>query len=75
MRPGIRRQRTLPRENLVADKLVVASVRGIVTVIQVDDELKVLARNDFAEKIFATPAVAEDRIYIRTAKNLYAIGE
>ncbi|UCG60115.1 MAG: PQQ-binding-like beta-propeller repeat protein [Phycisphaerales bacterium] len=57
------------------DKLVVASVRGTVTVIQVDDKLNVLARNDFAEKIFATPAVAENKIYLRTAGHLYALGE
>jgi outer membrane protein assembly factor BamB len=57
------------------DKLIAASTRGVVTVIQVDDELKVLARNDFREKIFATPAVVENKIYLRTAGHLYALGE
>ena len=57
------------------DKLIVASVSGVVTVIQVDDQLKVLARNDFAEQIFATPAVADDKIYLRTEGYLYALGE
>jgi outer membrane protein assembly factor BamB len=57
------------------DKIIVASVPGVVTVIQVDDELKVLARNNFGEKIFATPAVVENRIYLRTAGHLYALGE
>ena len=57
------------------DKVVVASVRGVVTVIQIDDELKILARNDFSEEIFATPAVAENKIYLRTAGHLYALGE
>ncbi|MHC4508269.1 MAG: outer membrane protein assembly factor BamB family protein [Planctomycetota bacterium] len=60
---------------VAGDKLVAASVRGIVTVIQVDDKLKVLARNDFGEKIFATPAVAENKIYLRTTDHLYALGE
>ncbi|UCG48186.1 MAG: PQQ-binding-like beta-propeller repeat protein [Phycisphaerales bacterium] len=59
---------------VAGDKIVVASVRGGVTVIRVDDELKVLARNDFAEKIFATPAIAENKIYLRTAGHLYALG-
>ncbi|MFH1716551.1 MAG: PQQ-binding-like beta-propeller repeat protein [Planctomycetota bacterium] len=57
------------------DKVVAASVRGVVTVIQVDDTLKILASNNFAEEIFATPAVAENKIYLRTAGHLYALGE
>ena len=57
------------------DKIVTASVKGVVTVIQVDEELKVLARNDFKEKIFATPAIAENNIYLRTVGHLYALGE
>lgn len=57
------------------DKIIAASVKGVVTVIQVDDKLKILARNDFGEKIFATPAVAENKIYLRTTGHLYALGE
>lgn len=57
------------------DKIITASVPGVVTVIQIADELQVLARNNFQEKIFATPAVVEDRIYVRTAGHLYAFGE
>jgi outer membrane protein assembly factor BamB len=57
------------------DKIIAASVKGVVTVIQVDDELKILARNDFGEKIFATPAIAENKIYLRTAGHLYALGK
>jgi len=60
---------------VAGDKIVVASVRGIVTIIQVDDTLNVLARNRFEEKIFATPAVAENRVYLRTAGHLYAFGQ
>ncbi|OHB65602.1 MAG: hypothetical protein A2Y77_10955 [Planctomycetes bacterium RBG_13_62_9] len=60
---------------VAGDKMIVASVPGVVTVIQVDNELKVLARNNFRESIFATPAVAENRIYLRTAGHLYALGE
>lgn len=60
---------------VAGDKVVVASVRGIVTVIQVDDKLKILARNNFGEEIFATPAVSENKIYLRTTGHLYALGE
>lgn len=57
------------------DRIIVASVPGVVTVIEVADELRILARNDFREKIFATPAVMEGSIYLRTASHLYAFGE
>ena len=57
------------------DKVLFASIRGVVTVIQVDDELKILAKNDFGDMIFATPAVAENKIYLRTSGHLYALGE
>ena len=56
------------------DKLVAASVDGIVTVIQIADELKVLAANDFKEKIFATPALEDNKIYVRTEGHLYGLG-
>ena len=57
------------------DKVVVASVRGVVTIIQADDNLKILAKNSFSEKIFATPAIAENKIYLRTIGHLYAFGQ
>ena len=57
------------------DKIIAASVKGVVTIIQVDDQLKVLARNDCGEDIFATPASAENTIYLRTTGHLYALGE
>ena len=60
---------------VAGEKIIAASVRGVVTVIQADDKLKVLARNNFGEKIFATPAVAENKIYLRTIAHLYALGE
>jgi outer membrane protein assembly factor BamB len=60
---------------VAGDKIVVASVPGVVTVIQVANELKVLARNNFREEIYATPAVVENRIYLRTTAHLYALGE
>jgi outer membrane protein assembly factor BamB len=60
---------------VAGEKIIAASVRGVVTVIQVDGQLHVLARNNFEEKIFATPAVAENKIYLRTTGHLYALGE
>jgi len=57
------------------DKIIAASVRGVVTIIEVTDELNVLARNEFDEKIFATPAIAGAVLYLRTVRHLYAMGQ
>jgi outer membrane protein assembly factor BamB len=56
-------------------KIYVASTTGLVSVIEAGDELKVLAKNDLGEAIAATPAIVENRIYIRTAEHLWAFGE
>ncbi|HSZ56976.1 MAG TPA: PQQ-binding-like beta-propeller repeat protein [Tepidisphaeraceae bacterium] len=57
------------------DKIVVASTTGVVSVIQIDDHLNVLASNDLAQPIFATPAIADDTLYVRTEEAIYAVGE
>lgn len=53
-------------------KIYAASARGVITVLQAADELKVLARNDLGERIMATPALLDGRIYVRTEKHLFA---
>lgn len=55
-----------------AGRIYFVSRSGIVTVIEASDELKVLSRNDLQEDVFASPAVAGDTLYIRTATRLYA---
>lgn len=59
----------------VGDRIIAASVPGVVTIIEAGDRLKVLARNDLQERIYATPAVCGDILYIRTAGRLCAFGE
>ena len=39
------------------------------------DKLKILARNAFQKKIHATPAIADNTIYLRTASHVYALGK
>ncbi|HXE54367.1 MAG TPA: PQQ-binding-like beta-propeller repeat protein [Tepidisphaeraceae bacterium] len=56
------------------DKIVVASVFGVVTVLDAGEQLKVLASSDFKEQIFATPAIAGNTLYLRTENHLYALG-
>ena len=60
---------------VAGDKIVTASAKGVVTIIQAADKLNVLARNAFKEKIHATPAIADNTIYLRTAGHLYALGQ
>ena len=56
-------------------RIYIASGKGIVTVFTGGDTLQVLARNNLKESIFATPAVVEHKLYVRTVKHLYAFGE
>ena len=51
-----------------------ASGDGVVSVLRAGDKLDVAARNDLGEPIFATPAILDGRLYVRTASHLYAFG-
>ena len=44
------------------------------TVTEAGETLKVKARNVLGEPIFATPAIADDNLYVRTAEHLWAFG-
>ena len=50
------------------------SREGEVVVLAADKEFKVLARNTLDEPCIATPAVANDRLYVRTEATLVCIG-
>jgi cysteine synthase len=54
------------------EKILLASQKGIVLVIRAGDVLEVLARNDLGEQIFATPAIVDGTLYVRTASALHA---
>ncbi len=55
-------------------KVFYASQQGKVAVVAATDELNILAVNDLKEAIFATPAIADGKLYVRTAGNLYCFG-
>lgn len=59
---------------IAGGRLFIASGDGVISVLGLGDELKVLARNDLAEPIMATPAVVNGVLYVRTASGLYAFG-
>ncbi|MBM3834938.1 MAG: hypothetical protein FJ403_17025 [Verrucomicrobia bacterium] len=52
-------------------KVYFASEQGAVTVVANQQEWNVLSSREFKEKIYATPVIDRDRIYIRTEKALY----
>jgi outer membrane protein assembly factor BamB len=57
-------------------RIYVTSQRGTVVVIDsASDTLKVLARNELHAAIFASPAIVDGVIYLRTDKHLFAFGE
>ena len=54
------------------NKLYLCSLIGDVIVIQAGNTFKVLSHNKLGEDIFATPALVEGNVYLRTEKNMYA---
>lgn len=48
---------------------------GTVVVIEDSDKLKVLATNSLGEGVDATPAIADNEMFIRSAKHLFCISE
>jgi outer membrane protein assembly factor BamB len=52
-------------------KIVLASESGKVSVLQAGAGLDVLALNDLEDRVYATPAIAGGRIYLRTHAALY----
>ena len=55
-------------------RIYASSETGTIVVFRAGDTLEVLARNDLGESITATPAIADHRLYVRTAKHLWAFG-
>ena len=55
-------------------KVFLMSQEGELTVISARAEWEILHTVDFGEPIYATPALVDGRIYLRTASNLYCFG-
>ncbi len=55
-------------------KVFLVSERGVVTVLEAGADLNVLAVNPLGEDCYATPALAQGRVFVRTARALYAFG-
>ena len=58
----------------VDGKVYIASEHGKVVVLRAAGDWEILAINQFDSDIYATPAISEGKMYIRTGNRLYAIG-
>ncbi len=56
------------------DKVLLTSEEGDTYVIKAGPKHEVLRTNSLGEPVYASPAIADGKIYIRGEKNLYAIG-
>jgi outer membrane protein assembly factor BamB len=57
------------------DKVYLIGQGGQVSVLKAGGQWEVLAVNELDDEVFATPAIADGRIYIRTRSALYAFGK
>jgi outer membrane protein assembly factor BamB len=68
--------RFVHRGNLAAadGKIYVVAANGVTDVVEAGREFKKLATNKLPDTIFASPAIADGRIYLRGYDSLWAIG-
>ncbi len=57
------------------NKVFIVSQAGVVTVLKPGGGQEILAVNELDDECYATPAIADGRIYIRTRSALYAFGQ
>ena len=60
--------------NSADGKAYLANEDGLVTVVRLGQEPKLLAENDMGQTLLATPAIAGGAIYLRSDKTLFCIG-
>lgn len=57
------------------DRIYIPGENGRIVVLKSGPALEVLARNDVGDSLVATPAIADDRIYVRTLNRIYCFSE
>ena len=57
------------------DQIYISAHNGKVVVLASGDELKIISTRNFGEKILASPAIVDNKLYIRTDSYLYAFGD
>ncbi len=56
-------------------RIYVASDRGVITVLKAGDTFTVLSRAELKETIMATPAIVDNKLYVRSVGYLWAFGK
>lgn len=56
------------------DKIYLVSLKGKVTVLKAGTDWTILNTGDLGEEVIATPAIADEKIYIRTKQKLICFG-
>ncbi|MBA4066710.1 MAG: hypothetical protein C0501_23990 [Isosphaera sp.] len=59
---------------LVGDQYLAVSEKGEVAVVKAAKEFEVVKKASLGEVVYATPAVANGRVYVRTTTHLYCFG-
>ncbi|MGB0422437.1 MAG: pyrrolo-quinoline quinone, partial [Limisphaerales bacterium] len=54
------------------DRILIAAERGTIFVLKAGPKLDILVRNEIGESLVATPAIADDTLYLRSFKRLWA---
>ncbi len=61
---------------VIADGLVyMPNDEGVITVIKPGPVFETIAKNSIGEKMYASPAISNGKIFLRGEKHLYCIGE
>ncbi|MFC1766399.1 ankyrin repeat domain-containing protein, partial [Planctomycetota bacterium] len=53
-------------------KIYFCSMNGAIIVLKASDQFEVLAQNKISARIYATPALVDGNVYLRTRKSMYA---
>ena len=53
-------------------KILVPSERGVLITLNASEEFEILSKVDFSEKLIASPAIVDNRLYVRTDQHLFA---
>jgi outer membrane protein assembly factor BamB len=60
--------------SLAGDSIYLTSEKGVTFIVSATREFKELGRSELGEKVYASPAFLDGRIYVRGEKHLFAIG-
>ena len=72
---GVTTPRGIPAFSVDEAIKAAETLGGKVWVVKASPAFEVVATNDMREPIFASPAVAAGRLFLRTTRHLYCIGK